>query len=517
VILREWLLALVGVILLAFGASQVARVQGPMQEIVLNAGPACPAVPLLVLEPAAPSSGGSVVVFHGLGANRLVMLTLGQWMAASGLRVFLMDFPGHGDNPSAFSFSRAEECAARALETLERQGQISSQRTILLGHSMGGGVVIRLADRFPAAGTIAIAPAPEVFPRRMPVNLLLVTPRFDFPAIKAMAEKLVAAAGGPRDSAEDFRQRRAFRQLQVAERSHTTVMFDPRVVKVMTRWAAASLGANPEAIPAPLFAGLAGGGLGVLGIICIFPLAASGFARGCGAVARAARGARTAPAARDRAGSLTVILFWVFAALLSVGVLAYGIPLKFIHMYSADYLASLGLLSSLPLLLLVVNQQGGWKGQLGANARALAAAAMLGMVTVLVLGGWLNWQLTDAWPTLARWSRFPVLLAALFPYCLAEEAALGPPSSPGIRARGVRFATYLALRFIFWLATAFAVWAGLSGALLAVVFVVFMTVFSVFQRLGTDAVRRRMGSAAAAALFNAILAAWFLAAAFPLT
>jgi len=508
---REWLFALLGVVLLGVGARQVALVQGPMQEISVHAGPACPAVPVRILQPTAPSLGGAAVVFHGLGANRLVMLPFGQRMAAAGLRVYLTDFPGHGNDTTPFSFARAEECAARALEAFERQGEISAQRTVLMGHSMGGGVALRLADRFPSAGTIAMAPAPEVFPRRMPSNLLLVTPGFDFPAIKSMAEKIVAAAGARRDAAEDFRQRRAFRQLGVAERSHTTVIFDPDVSKVVAQWAASSLGTDPRTVPAQLPSGLLGGVLGVVGLFCVFPLATSGITRAFGAQASGGRGK---PATVDGPRYLAVIVYWVFAALLSVGALAYYVPLKFVRMYSADYLASLMLLSSLPLLLLL---HSGLKGQLVARPAALVAAAVLGTATVLVIGGWLNWELTDAWPTVGRWTRFPILFAALLPYCLAEEAALGTPTLPGFGAKIARLATYLALRLILWLVTFFAVWAVFSGALLAVVFLVYMSLFSVFQRLGTDAVRNRTASAAAAALFNAILAAWFLVAAFPLT
>ncbi len=508
---REWLFALLGVVLLGVGARQVALVQGPMQEISVHAGPACPAVPVRILQPTAPSLGGAAVVFHGLGANRLVMLPFGQRMAAAGLRVYLTDFPGHGNDTTPFSFARAEECAARTLEALERQGEISAQRTVLMGHSMGGGVALRMADRFPSAGTIAMAPAPEVFPRRMPSNLLLVTPGFDFPAIKSMAEKIVAAAGARRDAAEDFRQRRAFRQLGVAERSHTTVIFDPDVSKVVAQWAASSLGTDPRTVPAQLPSGLLGGVLGVVGLFCVFPLATSGITRAFGAQASGGRGK---PATVDGPRYLAVIVYWVFAALLSVGALAYYVPLKFVRMYSADYLASLMLLSSLPLLLLL---HSGLKGQLVARPAALVAAAVLGTATVLVIGGWLNWELTDAWPTVGRWTRFPILFAALLPYCLAEEAALGAPTLPGFGAKIARLATYLALRLILWLVTFFAVWAVFSGALLAVVFLVYMSLFSVFQRLGTDAVRNRTASAAAAALFNAILAAWFLVAAFPLT
>jgi hypothetical protein len=46
---------------------------------------------------------------------------------------------------------------------------------------------------------------------------------------------------------------------------------------------------------------------------------------------------------------------------------------------------------------------------------------------------------------------------------------------------------------------------------------VFLALFSIAQRLGADALRKRTGSAAAAILFSAILVAWFVAAVFPLT
>jgi hypothetical protein len=41
--------------------------------------------------------------------------------------------------------------------------------------------------------------------------------------------------------------------------------------------------------------------------------------------------------------------------------------------------------------------------------------------------------------------------------------------------------------------------------------------FWALQRLATDALRARTGSAIGAAVFGAILAAWFIAAIFPLT
>jgi hypothetical protein len=57
----------------------------------------------------------------------------------------------------------------------------------------------------------------------------------------------------------------------------------------------------------------------------------------------------------------------------------------------------------------------------------------------------------------------------------------------------------------------------MSGQVLIPLLFVFLAAFSILQRLAADGVRRRTGSATAAILFSAILAAWFVAAVFPLT
>ena len=57
--------------------------------------------------------------------------------------------------------------------------------------------------------------------------------------------------------------------------------------------------------------------------------------------------------------------------------------------------------------------------------------------------------------------------------------------------------------------------SALAGALLILLAPYFAAV-SLGQRLGADSLRRRTGSAAAAAIFSAILAAWFMAGVFPL-
>src|SRR5208282_1832502 len=138
--------------------------------------------------------------------------------------------------------------------------------------------------------------------------------------------------------------------------------------------------------------------------------------------------------------------------------------------------------------------------------RILAAAA-LGFATFLAIGGWLNWQLDDAWLNAPRWARFAGLLPILWIYSYAEEVMLGPVRIGNRRA--VRFAIFLLLRLELWAACAISVYYLGSSQILLVILFTFFAMFSILQRLATDALRLRTGSATAAALFSAILASWF--------
>ena len=141
---------------------------------------------------------------------------------------------------------------------------------------------------------------------------------------------------------------------------------------------------------------------------------------------------------------------------------------------------------------------------------------MAGIVAIAVLGAWLNWQLTEAWPVPARWARFPFLLLSLLPICYAEERTLGDPAPLSLLGGSKRLALYFAFRTIIWIVLLVVWWTGAANALLPVVYVAFLGGLSIGQRLGADALCRRTGSSIAAAVFSAILGAWFLAAAFPL-
>jgi pimeloyl-ACP methyl ester carboxylesterase len=510
---RVWL-AIAGAALLLAGAYEARRAELPSREIFLNEG-GCH-TPVTVIEPPpGVKPAGAAVVLHGLSANRRVMSYLASDFAGHGLRTYVLDLPGHGDNRDRFSFAKAQECATRAVEYLQRTGTIDLKTTILVGHSMGGAIAIRLADLEPAAATIAISPAPMNLPRRMPANLLVMSAEYDFAPLRRQAESLSFAAGGERVAPEDFAQKRAFRLKRLGGATHTSELLSRNVAHDAELWAMQALFpiANQKTLELNLalaryqFSGryrLAGAMGGLLGIVLLLPLAVEMASKGAGA--------REEDPSRIRPGRVLVLAEGAVIALAVVLLLTRLVPLGFLHIYTGDYLASLMLLSG---ALLVALNWSAAKSGFAVNWRAFLCVAALGLAVILGTGAWLNWQLTDMWMNAPRWERFVALLPIAWIFCFAEEVVLGPAGQG--RERGLRFAVFLGLRLELWLACALGYYALVSGQALILLLFPGLAAFSILQGLATNELRGRTGSAAATALFGAILCSWFIGAVFPLT
>ncbi|MGH9714238.1 MAG: alpha/beta hydrolase [Candidatus Acidiferrales bacterium] len=471
--------------------------------------------PMTVFQPGSSRRNASVILIHGLSANRRLMSYLGNTFALGGYRVYALDLPGHGDNTDPFTFARAQQCATVALESLIRNGSVDPKTTVLVGHSMGAAIAIRMADRDPVAATVAISPGPTPLPRRMPANLLVFSAQYDIGLMKREAEQLQQAAGGNRTQTGDFAQQRAFELKHIPHATHTSLIFDPSVAASSGEWINRSLAVtlptkDREFSLWPIWSHWVMVGVvysTIVGLACmllLFPVSATIVAKMAGS-----RRTEIDDAHPSRALALVEGTAFAFAAVL---LLILGTPLKFLHMYTGDYLASLLLIVGVLFLLL------NWKDAKANFSISIAqktAALVLGLATILAFGAWLNWQLDDAWLNPPRWLRFAALLPILWIFSYAEEVMLGPVGAG--KRRAFRFAIFLLLRLELWVACAVAAYSLASGQILLVILFTFLLAFSVLQRLATDALRIRVSSAPAAALFSAILAAWFIAAVFPLT
>ena len=193
-----------------------------------------------------------------------------------------------------------------------------------------------------------------------------------------------------------------------------------------------------------------------------------------------------------------------------VFLLRFWIPLKAIGLFQGDYLASFLLL--LGALLVAVH----WSCVRSAltSFRGLLVAGFAGAALLLLATAWLDLTFYEAWLTGAKWARFPFLLIVLLPYHLAEETLLGPVER---EQKWRRLALALILRLITWGALMGGILFLHSGEILMGLLAVYMAVFNLLQRSAMDIVRNETGSAAATALFGALLLAGFCLVIFPLT
>src|SRR6266852_121524 len=418
---------------------------------------------------------GSVVLLHGLSANKKIMEYLAHGFAEQNLRVFVPDLPGHGRTPGPFTFARAESCGESLVRELIAQRVIEPQRTILAGHSMGGAIAIRVATRVGVAGVIAISPAPMRVAHGVPSDMLPYTDSPPLPphtlAMSAAFEPL-----GIRESTRDLVAGDAAATSQylfISRATHVSELFDGRVARAAQDWARKTLGLSPQA-SVPSSAPLIGSVLGLAGILLLAgpflretlgrnrrraaPEREVEFARhltraqrwalrlglGIGVAAddplvgtlMATKTLNESKDSGDTKEGLSIfrpLAEVLLVSLFAVLVLRYWNPLAFVALYNGGYFASFLLISGLILLLL----HGKAVRPLATTIRVTTVvwAASAGLVLHLLVTGWLDATLTESWVSAARWVRFPVLFVAALSYLLAEEILLGPVKTHGGLAR----------------------------------------------------------------------------------
>jgi hypothetical protein len=199
------------------------------------------------------------------------------------------------------------------------------------------------------------------------------------------------------------------------------------------------------------------------------------------------------------------------AALIAVALLRSFPPFRSVHLFEGDYLATFLLILGIVLLLL---RGRSLRTQFWLPKAALLKALLAGLILFLLFSAWFELSIYEAWATAARWARFPLLFVLLLPYHFAEEICLGPADAA---KPGRRLATGLSLRLVLWAALVVGVFYLRSGEILLVLLVPYFALLFVLQRRGMDLVRQETGSAAAAAVFGAILLAGFSMVIFPIT
>jgi 3-oxoadipate enol-lactonase len=88
----------------------------------------------------------AVLLLHGIGGGQLIWRDTLPALAAAGYRAAAMDFPGYGASPGTPTLDAMVDAVRAVVAAL------GAERTVLLGHSMGGMVAQELLARSPVAG-----------------------------------------------------------------------------------------------------------------------------------------------------------------------------------------------------------------------------------------------------------------------------------------------------------------------------------------------------------------------------
>jgi len=505
--------ALTGAALCSVGLWLALAVPYPSHTFRIDAG-GCRLVTDIV-EPSGGTPQGYVVLLHGLSANKRIMSYFTTGFAAQGLRVFVPDLPGHGRTDGPFSYERSEQCTENLVRELAARGMLNPERTILAGHSLGGAIALRVASRVPVGGVIAISPAPmrpisgispEMMPFHdfgaLPTHSLVMSAAWESERVRGGAKDLVPTSG---DGTSAY--------IVIPRSTHVSILFDGTAISQAQNWAIRVLLLQSKPT-LPAHRGILGFLAGFAGIL----LLAGPFLRETLQSKK-----QTAPIVETivAVAKGRTFLELGIIALGTVGVLSYWNPLRALHLFEGDYLASFLLFLGVVLLILHWNSLRGLfssNSNDGQPARplyfTLLAAGFAAFLLHFLVTAWIDLIFSEAWITAARWARFTPLFVAVLPYHAAEEFLLGP-TVPGRGSR--RLFTALLLRLTAWGAIVVGIFLLHSGEVLLVLLAPYFGLFCLLQRWGMDVVREVTASPAATALFGAILLAGFCLVVFPTT
>lgn len=450
---------------------------------------------------------GSVILFHGLAANKGIMDYWARSLAELGLTVYVPDLPGHGRTPGPFTPDQAEACALSLVRGMMARGLVLPSRTILAGHSMGGAIALRIAPKLRPAGVIAISPAPmavahgtnpeALLYRNPPLlgrNTLILTGTLEPAWLSANAADLLASV---KDDTIQYRQ--------VPWNSHVSVLFSRAVAREEQTWAARVFNIPPVK-HLPWRSNLLGGLLGFFGIVALAGPFLKELTGG-----KVAKNLKNASESVPTPSWLRFSAQFLIAAIASLLLLRTMIPLRFIHLFEGDYLASFFLVTGFIVILLNLRIA---QKQIRCTREAALGSILGGILLTLLVSGWFQLSMTGTWLTAARWVRLPVFFLGAFPFLYAMEAVLGPVQRV-VDWRRLGFGLLIAV--IVWSMMFLGVHSLHTGEILPSLLAPYFATFFLIGGAGIQLVRNQTGSAGAAALFGAILLSGFCLVLFPVS
>ncbi len=421
-----------------------------------------PPTPYIRFQPAS-EPVAEVVLVHGLNSNKELMRTLGMALADGGFDTYAIDFPGHGDSDAPFS-------AIGSSRTIEAVLDHLGSAPIVVGHSLGGGLLVDLAPIRSFRKIVLLSPAPVPLEDLGAAHVLIVTGDLDAPRINDFVPRLIGAAG---PAGEWWRFEYA---------AHSSALFNPATLRLISGW----MGGRPDSDRTlERFGWLTLMALaGIVAALALLPAAAD----------------RSELRALDSPDVPHTLVSVVAASGASLLVLRFVVPLGWIHLFATDYLMSFVLLTGLLL----------WRGNwLRTSRHRLVIGLVSAAYVVGVFAVGVGSHLVHLIPSGGQWLLFPILVAVSFPLFMFDELEIR-----SIRSGWIRTLTFVTTRIILWAAviTGILLLNPESSFLVLITHLVVLFWLVLWWMAGF--VRRATADPVATALFAALVQGWAFASVF---
>jgi pimeloyl-ACP methyl ester carboxylesterase len=410
---------------------------------------------------------GRVLVVHGLDVTREVMSLTSEALVDGGFEVYAIDLPGHGDSKAKFETSRAEEAIRNTVAKL-------GENTILLGHSLGAGLLLDLAANQRFSTMVLLAPPPLATSEIQADRVLIATGAIDVPRIRAFVP-IAEDIGGAHVEA-----------WILPWAGHSAAIFSPVYIRRVVDWLGGE-GAKART---------------VWRIVAMLAMFVAGIVLGIKLIDQHHPGARRHPTSTEGAeegkGSLrTTVVVYVAACCGALLVLKFFNPMRWLRLFATDYL--IGFIFIAGALLAIFAKK--------ARPQNLLMALIAAAYVIIVLGFIVSSNIVHMSLSADRWWRFPCIAAAGLPLFFADEVV--------IRAMRPRWKSIVVAVVTRALLLAFL----LVGVLIlnrenAFLFLIapLITIFWIGLWFASGVMHRATQNAFATALFAALVQGWAFAA-----
>ena len=461
---RLWLLLAAAVFLLAWVEESAIAPKRESGTFAIE-----PPTPYTHYLPAA-ASKGTVLAVHGLDVSREVMSFISAALADGGFDVYAIDLPGHGDSTATFRTAAAENAIRNVAETL-------GEGIIVLGHSLGAGLLLDLAATQHFSTMVVLAPPPLALEEIRADRVLIATGAIDIPRIRGFVP-IVADIGGLHVDA-----------WILPWAAHSAALFNPVYIARIVKWLDGDVG-NARTLARILWLAV----MFVSAIVFGIGLLVDQHHPGASNVQNSAR---------------LVLVRYVGASGIALLLLKFWNPLGWLRLFGTDYLIGFVFLTGIFLTVPALYERGRAvvDRPYSFDRLALFKATTAAAYVIVVLGFIIASHVLHTSFSGSRWWRFPSILLASIPFFLSDEWLIRP-----LEPRWKSHAIALVTRALLLASVLSSVLILNRASAFLVLIAPLITLFWIGIWFAADIVRRGTGDPLGVAIFSALVQGWAFAA-----